>query len=69
MQAAERPAPPKEGASPAVQLDSRMPTSEEQELPRLSRDTKTVQLAIAGAGPAGLAVADRVSQSGVSQLR
>lgn len=64
LQAAERPAPPKEGSAPAVQLESRTPSSEEQELPQLSKDTKTVQLAIAGAGPAGLAVADRVSQSG-----
>ena len=67
LQAAERPAPPKEGTAPAVELDSRTPSSEEQELPQLSKDTKTVQLAIAGAGPAGLAVADRVSQSGTEQ--
>ena len=51
-----------------MQLDGRAPSFQEEDLPRLSQDTNTIQLAIAGAGPAGLAVADRVSQSGETQL-
>lgn len=63
-QATEQLAPPQEGSRHGGSADNSTPSAAKQELPQFSSSNGVMQLVIAGAGPAGLAVADRVSQTG-----
>lgn len=62
MQAAERVAPAEQEQVHETSTSSSQ--ASEERLSMYSPDTRTVQLVVAGAGPSGLAVAERVSQSG-----
>lgn len=64
VQAAERPAPPAKDRGPATSLAGPPTWMTEIKLPEYDPKAGTIELVIAGAGPSGLAVADKVSQSG-----
>ncbi len=78
VQAVERPTSAAPGAhnwpsagprGPATSLEGPPTWMTGLELPQYDRDAGAVELVVAGAGPSGLAVADRVSQAGTPLCR
>lgn len=64
VQAIERPSPPASATQNGSSLQDLVKGMEDVALPRYDQSVGKVELVVAGAGPSGLAVAERVSKAG-----